>query len=242
MGSDMCIREIHIHRFELERLNKKLSERNINLFLFRGNHDNPLFFNRIVTDKDRFMMSNVKVLPDYTVLTINGINVLIVGGGISVDRLLRIDRDSRTRRKWLLLCKDKTEEDAKRCIPGTYWEDEAPILNTDAIEELTNDGFSISACLTHVAPSFVYPFSKDGIKHYLKMDSNLAFDTDKERITMDAILNCLMDLKHPLKEWIYGHYHCHHEEEHDGIKYITLINSDTRFDSYEVLRLNEIEI
>lgn len=68
-------------------MNKKLSACNIQLYLIRGNHDNPDYFN--CTPQELMNFSNVHLVKDYTVLHINNYNILCVGGAASVDKKFR---------------------------------------------------------------------------------------------------------------------------------------------------------
>ena len=70
------------------------AERNITIYAFRGNHDNPAFFN--IDDKSspiasRFWnkFTNFKYIPDLSVVTINGKRGIVIGGGLSIDRCFR---------------------------------------------------------------------------------------------------------------------------------------------------------
>jgi hypothetical protein len=58
--------------------------------MIRGNHDDPYYFNNKV-----FSYSNVELLEDYTILTVGNDNILCVGGAISIDRLYRLETDSK---------------------------------------------------------------------------------------------------------------------------------------------------
>jgi hypothetical protein len=66
-----------------DKLNEFLKERDITLHVFRGNHDNPKYFN------GDFIFSNLKFHKDYTVLEIEGKKILGIGGAISIDRTSR---------------------------------------------------------------------------------------------------------------------------------------------------------
>jgi UDP-2,3-diacylglucosamine pyrophosphatase LpxH len=68
----------------LEDLNEQLKKKNITMYAIRGNHDNPAFF------KGDHILSNLKLLPDYTVLDLEGKKILLVGGAVSVDRVPRL--------------------------------------------------------------------------------------------------------------------------------------------------------
>lgn len=68
----------------LEFLRKKFKEKNIFVIAVRGNHDNPDLF------QDEELTSNWLNVKDYTVVNVKGQNFLCVGGGISVDRTIRV--------------------------------------------------------------------------------------------------------------------------------------------------------
>ena len=68
---------------ELREFNNFLKENNNVMYVIRGNHDNPIFFT------GTFTFSNLKLLPDYSVLNLEGKNFLCVGGGTSIDRVRR---------------------------------------------------------------------------------------------------------------------------------------------------------
>lgn len=61
-------------------LNRQLKQYNIILYVCRGNHDNPLYFDKL------YDFGNIKLVPDYEVINIKGKNILFVGGAISIDR------------------------------------------------------------------------------------------------------------------------------------------------------------
>lgn len=63
-------------------LQKYCNENNGQIFLIRGNHDDPKYF----VENSPLSSSRVTFLPDYTYLKINGKVCLFVGGAISIDR------------------------------------------------------------------------------------------------------------------------------------------------------------
>jgi len=70
----------------LYHINQVCKNRNIKLYIIRGNHDFKYFFD------DSYLFSNLFFLPDYSFgLFPNGISCLFVGGGISLDRNHRCD-------------------------------------------------------------------------------------------------------------------------------------------------------
>jgi len=91
----------------LKFLNESFKSRNNKLFVIRGNHDDPKYFD------GSYKLSNVELLKDNSVISIDGINILLLGGAISVDRS---DRNENT----------------------SYWKDEKFILNKELLSTLKN--------------------------------------------------------------------------------------------------------
>lgn len=73
-----------VDRKNLERLSLTLKKQNVLLYVVRGNHDDPSYFDGNFTDFD-----NIFLVPDYSVIRIGEKNHLFVGGAISVDRTSR---------------------------------------------------------------------------------------------------------------------------------------------------------
>jgi len=61
-------------------LNKLLVEIGTKLYVIRGNHDNPYFW------QGKHIYENIQLLPDYTIKEVEGKRVLFVGGATSIDR------------------------------------------------------------------------------------------------------------------------------------------------------------
>lgn len=68
----------------LNKINELCKIKNIVLYVIRGNHTNPDVYRR------GYIFSNLFLVPDYSTATFpNGKIALLVGGGISIDRLAR---------------------------------------------------------------------------------------------------------------------------------------------------------
>ena len=144
---DMDVRSLH-------SLNNYMDRQNNHLYVIRGNHDNPEFFKegefKDFATKD---LTNIHLLDDYTVVNLQGKNILGVGGAISIDRTARIEgRD--------------------------YWKGER--FDFDPIKI---DIFSrIDIVVTHTAPLGIYPFIMGQIvKDYYNDDPTLQLDLMYER-------------------------------------------------------------
>jgi DNA repair exonuclease SbcCD nuclease subunit len=68
----------------LNLLNNKLGQVGNKMYVIRGNHDNPNYWN------GDWLLDNIELLPDYSVREIEGKNILFVGGALSIDRASRI--------------------------------------------------------------------------------------------------------------------------------------------------------
>lgn len=200
-----------------EKFEKLCSERNVTVFMIRGNHDDPSYFyggNQINTE-------HFKAIPDYSVIS-NGVhNILCIGGAISVDRIDRIS-EMRSNAYKYMIWHNCPLEDALKKVPQIYWEDEKPYLDDDALGELSLNDVKIDIVCTHDAPPYCPPQTKEGIEELLEKDDTLSNDIDESRSIFSEILAQLILDNHPVKNWVYAHYHFHDEIEQDGIVYTLL--------------------
>jgi predicted phosphodiesterase len=182
----------------LNSLNDFLKDVNITMLAIRGNHDNPSFFNG---DYD---LSNLKLLPDYTTLNLEGHNFLFVGGAVSVDRTERIKENS----------SNIKYGSRKRC----YWDKEIFEYNRD----ITKNLIDIDVVITHTAPDWCYPNNKLGfgkfVEDWAKYDSGLIGDLAFER---NQMTNLFLDLyeNNKVKDHFYGHFHKSKFETHNGVNH-----------------------
>ena len=163
------------HKAEFDNINRICKKLNNLVFIIRGNHDDPDYFNGKKTCGE---WSNVILIPDYTVIETKNFRSLCVGGGISIDRIIRKQGES-------------------------YWKDEIPIYNEKRLKEIENIDF----VFTHASPNFCDPVLKDGIKGWLKQDWQLEVDCDDEREVFTKIFNYFSSNNNIIKWWVYGHYH-----------------------------------
>ncbi len=170
------------------KIRRRLSKLNIFLLMVRGNHDSPAYF-----DGQRVNYKRFKCVSDYTVISLEGRNILCIGGGVSVDRTRRIAQIGVT----------------------LYWEDENVVYNPEAISQLP----PINVVVTHSAPSYCFPRDKGNIEKWLIADRELESDLDKERGRLDEIYGHLRRDNHPIEEWYYGHYHSSKLERIDNVNY-----------------------
>jgi hypothetical protein len=197
--------DIKYYELILEKINKALSKTNTYLFFIRGNNDNPSFF------KDELInLSNVKSIPDYSLIKISSKNILCVGGGISINRSWKMKHQE--------LINSITSNESKKI----YWEDEAPFFDGESLKELKNT--KIDYVITHIAPTFSFPdFSYKEIP-WIKADKALIDDLENARLVMDNIYDYLIKNHNKPEAWIYGHYNIANVETRAGINFISITN------------------
>lgn len=192
----------HHFKYYTECMYKKAEKwlgQNDNIIIcVRGNHDNPAYFSGKFFYEERMMC-----VPDYTVIKGYHHTILCVGGAISIDRAWRMGLQVPDKQKY-------------------WWEDEAPVLDSEKIREITDAGYRIDTVVTHTCPNFCYPMDKgvtnSTMAHWLSVDPELRFDLLKERSCMTELYHLLVDeYDHSVKRWIYGHYHTSHKAIYDGM-------------------------
>lgn len=202
----------------VDKLIKMSNRYNDYIFFIRGNHDEPSYFKAKVYHGDR-----VYTLSDYTVIrwhplsekmisdtvaSSSSINILCVGGAISVDRIYRKKNES-------------------------YWDDEEPIYDEKALDEIYHKIHNIDYVCTHTVPSFCEVNTKQGLSVFLHTDKFLYKDLDREREVMDKIFDYIKKYNtHPLSKWFYGHFHLHK----------TFVMCDVAFHLLDMSRLGRFDM
>ncbi len=161
----------------------------------RGNHDNPAYFN-----EERIACKRWRTVPDYSVISACGHNILCIGGAISIDREYRLKKQVR----------------CALSQTGYYWPDEAPVFLKEAIDSLT---LPIDTVVTHTAPSFCEKQDHAFLYEWAEMDPTLLDNVAAERQTMDCIYECIKQTELPVQNWIYGHFHESWTSFIDGIRF-----------------------
>ena len=203
---------------------KVLEKYNDNLVFVRGNHEDATIFNSGMFDYRR-----LKVVPDYTILNVyydedkNAVkhSILCVGGAISIDRTYRMEIENQEVIKKMSFS-HCSEEEAYRKIRRVYWDNEAPVFDSEKLDMIDKDKCPIDIVCSHTAPSFCYPQTKEGIEYWLNRDDKLSGNLDNERKVFDQIYSYLKDRGFELSKWCYGHFHKHNIEYIDGVKFCLL--------------------
>lgn len=167
----------HKENRRMDYLNERMKNYNSDLYVIRGNHDNPKYFD------GTYNLSNLFLLKDYSEVEINYLNILCIGGAISIDR---------TKRKgyW----DEKKTHD--------YWKDESIVFDEERLK-----GFrDIDIVVTHSAPSFCYPLSSGGIEKWIDKDEELNNDVLVERHNLSMMYE-ILSKNNKIFEWYNGHFH-----------------------------------
>jgi hypothetical protein len=178
-------------------LNKFLSDRDIQLFVIRGNHDGPTFFTG-----DKYFFSNIFLLKDYSTISYGseGKKILCVGGAISVDR----GNDS--------------EGPWQGRVEGfDYWKDENFVLDEAKLKVMSD----VDIVLTHSAPDFCFPHGVTGTQKWINSNPELYFELIKEREDLTKMYNILSE-NNKIRQWCYGHFHSGKRDEYLDTKFVLL--------------------
>jgi len=181
----------------LKRLDAKLKATNNTMWVIRGNHDNPAFWT------GDHMYDNIKLIPDYTVVEIEGKRVLGVGGAISVDRVPRM------------------------AMMNFWWPDEVFVLEREILAEMRD----IDVVVTHTAPHFAHPVGINGfvrgfVRGFAKDDPLLIQMLAQERNDLTEMYDILKE-NNNITDWLYGHFHTNEVTLHEGVKFRVIGINDT---------------
>jgi predicted phosphodiesterase len=201
-------------RAEMRKLNLILEELNCQMYIIRGNHDNPYLFD------GSWKWSNVQLVPDYTIVTVDGDDILLVGGAISVDRIYR-KRDALKAARY-----GSSKE--------TYWYDEVFVLDRDKLREVRGARYVV----THSCPHFADPINneKNGIFSHGNLIENFVIDGDtKLKDDLNEERRLLTEMYEILKEnnfiekWFYGHFHRTHAAYYEDTDFVMLGINEFRY-------------
>jgi len=167
----------------MDYLNTILAESNITLYVLRGNHDDPQYF----TGTYENYWSNIKLMPDYSVIEIEGKRVLLVGGAVSIDRLHRPEGKS-------------------------WWPDEIFVLDEKKLMTM----YGIDVVATHSSPIFCYPTEFNKLVYsFAANDPTLLDELRHERESIARMYDILIKNGNYIQNWFYGHFHAEKHMVHD---------------------------
>jgi DNA repair exonuclease SbcCD nuclease subunit len=194
-------REPRKERKRLLELNNFLKKRNIFLYVVRGNHDNPMFFD------GNHNFTNIIFMQDYDVIEIGEHRILGIGGATSVDR------------KPSYIFKDDRGKDWPGRKEGVHWWPNEKIIYD---EEKLNNLYGIDIVVTHTAPDFVYPPVIGGtVLKWCACDQELKEELIAERELITKIYRKLDEIN-LIKFWYFGHFHQTNTQKHEMTKFCLL--------------------
>jgi predicted phosphodiesterase len=175
----------------LEMYHQKLVKNNVFVWTIRGNHDYKSYF-----DNDPFGFTNIKLVPDYTVLNLCDKNILCIGGAVSVDRM------------WRMTKLQKQGDYISDIGQKSWWHDEVFILDEDKLSQYR--GINIVA--THTAPHYCPIDNTFGfgpfVEGIIKETGDIELKTDLllERNQLTHAFQILKE-NNDIKLHVYGHFH-----------------------------------
>jgi hypothetical protein len=152
-------------------------------------HDyiNPIEFSHYIKN-----LSNIKFIKDYDIINLNGLNILNIGGAISIDRKQHIQ-------------------------DGSYFPNEKITFSSKVYSVK-----DIDIVISHSTPIFIEPTKfHDLVYEYQKHDINLTYELTQERKLLAKIFNELKKKNH-ISYWIYGHFHRSSLQEYNGTNFCCL--------------------
>ena len=178
----------------LEMLHHKLVKNNVFVWAIRGNHDFKPYF-----DNDPFGLTNIKLVKDYTILNLEGKNILCIGGAISVDRMWR-----KTNKQLQGIYEEYTEANGI----DSWWPNELFVLDEKKLVEMRD----INIVVTHTCPNYCPPDNTFGFGPFVEGiirdtgDVDLRTDLHFER---NQVTNAFAILKmnNNIDNHYYGHFH-----------------------------------
>jgi len=188
----------------MAHLDRKLKKNNVFLYVIRGNHDNPAYFdtnNKFHQDMDS--LSNIVLIPDHTLLSLEFVNnntqrIYCMGGAVSVDRTKRTPSK------------------------GYWWNEIVPQLIDEELEKIPSD---IDIVLTHTSPKGVFPVTQNNIQGWLARDYNLEYDLQIELDRITEVFDWLRAKNPDGFVHFYGHFHASNVEFIEEYKH-QLLNID----------------
>lgn len=195
------------NRFEkemrfLETYHHKLVKNNVIVWAVRGNHDFKGYF-----DNDPYGFTNYKLVKDYTVLNLEGHNILCIGGATSIDRFDRKNKD-----QFNGIFND---------VPGLeWWHDEDFVLDVDKLENMRN----VDIVATHTCPDYCPPQNHGGLGYLIEGiikrtgDEELRTDLLIERRKLTDAFQILKK-NNNIKLHVYGHFHKNNVINNEGTEH-----------------------
>ncbi|MFA5068079.1 MAG: metallophosphoesterase [Candidatus Izemoplasmatales bacterium] len=181
--------------------NEFLNKKNIFLYVVRGNHDNPIFFD------GNHNMTNIVFMKDYDIVEIGKHNVLGIGGATSVDRKPNKNFSDYN---------GKSYRGRKQGI--SWWLNEKVVYDEQKLSLIGG----VDVVITHTSPDFAYPATiSDNVLKWCEYDPELKEELVFERQLMTKIYKKLDEIN-VVKYWCFGHFHESKTEKHESTTFCLL--------------------
>jgi UDP-2,3-diacylglucosamine pyrophosphatase LpxH len=170
----------------LIELNCFLKKRNVFLFVVRGNHDNPMFFD------GNHNLPNITFMQDYDTVEVGDYKILAIGGATSVDR-----KENYNFKDYM----GKNYPGRKEGV--SWWPNEKVVYNHEKLSFITN----VDIVISHTAPHFVHPPTlNNDVMKWVDCDPDLKNELLEERNKMAEIYRKIDEINF-VKFWFYAHFH-----------------------------------
>lgn len=181
--------------------NTSWNTRHTHVYAIRGNHDKPEYWDGRYNGR----WSNITLVPDYTVLNIEGKNLLCIGGARSIDR------------------SDRVSVEDGHYKENMWFEGEDLQYDEDKLMEKLREYDKIDVVITHCSPNKVYPYSEGlTMANYALRDKYVLLESRLERSLLTRMYEVMIGIGKKPAAWIYGHYHNTHIEFIEGTKFVCL--------------------
>jgi len=201
---------------ELQNLSNYLGKRNSKIYVLRGNHDDPKYFDGTYTKYE-----NIIFLVDYEPFKLNNISFLPIGGAISIDKGLN---PYDTRKKIGRVKK------VGRRIGINWWPDEEIVFKPEVLKKL----IGIDIVLTHSGPDFALPYGVGKVATENQDNPGLVMSILEERNTLSKIFDILNE-NNNISHWFYGHFHKSNKITFNDVELIGL-----DIDEFYELKINKM--
>jgi len=174
------------HKAEMDNLNRILKKNNNVMFVIRGNHDDPAYFDGRIVCGD---WSRIALVSDYTVIENKDRRILCIGGGISVDR-------------------------TQRTVGRSYWKDEIAVYDEKKLAKagfvnIVCTHTSPAMCMPRTKIGIEGWLLRD-----LELEKDV--DAERKVFSdVFEYLKVSLPVGH-LQHWVYAHFHISYSEQLEG--------------------------
>ena len=175
----------------MDGFNAVLKQRNTFMYVIRGNHDNPAYFQGAAPRA--LDQSHITFVADYSVLELNQQRFLLVGGALSIDRKLHNEGEG-------------------------YWQAEEFVYNETAISAQTHIDVVVTHSVPNFAPPTQF---SELVYSFAEQDPELINDLQQERTLLTRMYEQLaLEPSNQLTHWFYGHFHASKRARHKSTQMV----------------------